>query len=90
MKAGFLGVLPVGQQVKDLTAVAQVAAEAWVQSLAWHGVCLRIWLCCSYVVGHSCGLDSIPGPGTSMCHRCSQLKKKKKKELKLNCLVEKT
>ena len=38
--------------IKNLTAVAQVTAEVWVRSQAlWH---------------HSCGLDSIPGLGTSM------------------------
>ena len=29
---------------------------------------------------HSCGLDSIPGPGTSICQGYSQKKKKKKKK----------
>ena len=30
------GVPTVVQWIKNLTAVAQVAVEAWVQSLAWH------------------------------------------------------
>ena len=29
---------------------------------------LRIWHCCGCGKGHSCGLDSIPGLGTSICH----------------------
>ena len=49
--------------VEDLTAVAWVAAEVWVQSLAQHSE-LRIQYC------RSCGLDSVPGPGTSICRRC--------------------
>ena len=31
----ILGVPIVAQGVKDLTAVAQLAAVAWIQSLAW-------------------------------------------------------
>ena len=56
------------QWVNNLTAVAQFSAEVQVQSLAW---CSELkdpellWL------HHTCGLDSIPGPGTSMCHGCS-------------------
>ena len=39
---------------------------------------LRIW-CCHYSgLRHCCGTSSIPGPGTSTCHRCSQKKEKKK------------
>ena len=30
------------------------------------------------VTGHSSGSDSIPGPGTPICHGCGQKKKKKK------------
>ena len=36
-------------------------------------------------VGGRCGLDLIPGLGTSICHRCSW-KKKKKKEKKKDAL----
>ena len=34
-KKSRLGVLAVAQWVKNLTAAAWVAAEAWVQSLTW-------------------------------------------------------
>ena len=47
---------------------------AWVLFLLQHG--LRIRHCCSCGVGHSCGLDLIPGPGTCIHLGCS-LKKKK-------------
>lgn len=69
------GVTSVAQCVKDLTAVAGVAVEAWVQSQAWHSV-WRILHCCSCCVGCNYSSDSIPGPGTSICHWCSQKKKK--------------
>ena len=39
---------------------------------------LRTWHCCSSGVGCSCGLVSILGPGTSLCHWCYQKRKKKK------------
>ena len=37
---------------------------------------------------HSYSSDSIPGPGTSICHRCSKKKRKKKKERERNCVSE--
>ena len=64
--------------VKDLTAAAVVAVEAQVRSSAWSDE-LGILSCCSYGIGRSSGSDSIPGPGTSICHECRQKKKKKKK-----------
>jgi len=64
------GVPAVVQQVKNLA----VSVVTWVQSLAqWSG--LRILHCCTYSIGHSCSLDSNPGPGTSICHGCGQKKK---------------
>ena len=40
---------------------------------------LKIW-CCHYCgCGYCCGMGSIPGLGTSACHRFSKKKKKKKK-----------
>ena len=32
-------------------------------------------------IGHSCGSDSVPSPGTSICHRCGKKKRKEKKKL---------
>ena len=60
----FLQVPTMAQWVKDLTAVAQVAAELRVPSPA----------CCNGLK------DPLlqPGPGTSKCHGFSHLKKKKK------------
>ena len=60
------------QGVKNLTALAQVAAEAWIQSQAWcSGLkdLTLLQLCC---VGHRCSSDSIPDPGTSTCCRCGK------------------
>ena len=54
----------MAQWVKDLTAVAQIAAEAWVQSLAW---CSGCWCCHSCGVGHSCSSVSTSGLGISIC-----------------------
>ena len=64
------------QWVKNPTAVAPVAAEVRVQFSAKHS-----WLKDPALphcgVGHSSGLDSSPGPGTSICHKFSYLKKLK-------------
>ena len=38
-------------------------------------------------IGHRCGLDSIPGPGTSICHRCSQKKKESIKNKMVNFTI---
>ena len=65
-----LGLPAVAQWVKNLTAVAQVSAEAQVQSPGpCSGLKDPVWL----LLWHrsSCGLDSVPGTGTSMCCRCS-------------------
>ena len=66
----FMGVSPMAQWVKNLTAVAQVAGEAQVGSPAGCSG-LKEPLCCSRGAGHSYSLDLIPGPGTSTCHRYS-------------------
>ena len=75
IKSGTQGVSTVAQQVKNPAL-----------SLQWcrfdpQPQCsgLRIWHCHSCGIGHSCGSDWIPGPGTSIRHECSQKKKKKKK-----------
>ena len=65
------------QWVKNLTAVAQVTTEAWVQSLAQHSGLKDLELS-ELRIGHSCSLDSLSGPGTSKCHGCGHLKKKKR------------
>ena len=39
---------------------------------------LRILHCHICGVGRSCGSDTIPGPGTSICSECGHLKKKKR------------
>ena len=44
----------------------------------WHSR-LRMWHCCNCGTGHNCSTDSFPGLGTSICYRCSQKEKKKKK-----------
>ena len=58
------------QWVKNPTTAAQVAAEVQVQSLASLIPGPVQWVKGSdvavAVTGHSCGSDSIPGPGTSI------------------------
>ena len=54
--------------IKNLTAVALVAAGAQVGSLARCSG-LKIWYC------HSCASASIPGPGTSICSGCGHKNK---------------
>ena len=67
---GKIGVPTVAQWVKNLIAVAGVAAEVLVWSPARHsGLKEPAWLQ-RYDIGHSCGSDSIPGPGTSIGLRC--------------------
>ena len=66
------------QWVKNPTAVAPVAAEVWVQSLAWRRG-LKDLSCRSCGVAYDCSSDSIPGPGTSISQGCGRKKKKKKK-----------
>ena len=56
----------MAQWLKNLTQAAWVTAEVLVQFLAWH-----TWLKDPAFSGHSCSLDSITGPGTSTCCRCS-------------------
>ena len=67
------------QWIKDWTAVVQVTAEVQVQSLARHSR-LRNRCCHNYGTGCSYGLDLIPDPRTSICHRGGKKKKKKKDE----------
>ena len=70
--ANSLGVPAVVQWAKNLTAVAQAAAEAQFNPQP-SPVSERI------KVGCSRSWDSIPGQGTSICHECSYNIKKKKK-----------
>ena len=61
--------VPAVQQVKNLTTVTPVATKAQVQSPAWcsglkDSVLLQLGIVCS------CGWDSVPGLGTSICHKC--------------------
>ena len=44
----------------------------WLRSFKHEG--LRIRHCCDYDIGCSCGTDSVPGPETSICLRCSIIK----------------
>ena len=60
--------------------MSQVTDEVQVWFSAWYSG-LRIQHCCSYSIGCSCVSDSIPGPGTSICHGCR--KKKNHQSLKL-------
>ena len=64
----------MAQWVKNPSAAAQGAAEVQVQSLAQHSQ--RIWHCASCSVGHSYGLDSNSGPGTSICLQFGHLKER--------------
>jgi len=61
----------VVQWVKNLTAAARVASEVHLQSLAWHSELKDQQGLLHCGVGPSFGLDSIPGPGMSICHRCA-------------------
>ena len=58
-----------------MTVVAQVTEEVLVRSPAQCSG-LRIQHCGSCVTSHSCTSDSIPGPATSICHRCGKKRKR--------------
>ena len=62
------------QWVKNPPAVAQVIVEVQVKILSQTQ---SIWHCCSKSVGYSCGSDSLPGLGTSICCRCNYKKREK-------------
>ena len=62
------GVPAVTQWVKNPTAVAQAAEEAWVRSLAWCGGLKDLAL--PQLRYNCCSLDSVPGLGTSICPGC--------------------
>ena len=70
----------MAQWVKNLTAVAQVTVEVWIRSPAQCSrlkdlACHRCGISCSY------GLDSVPGPGISMCSDTAiDLKKEEEEE----------
>ena len=55
------------------------SSRAEVQSSAWHSG-LRIPCCHHCGIGHSCGSDLIPGPGTSTYHRRAKKKKSEKRD----------
>ena len=57
------------QWVKNLTAAAQVALEVQVHSLA-QGSGFKDLALLQLRVICNCGLDSVLGPGTSVCRGC--------------------
>ena len=58
-----------------------VSVAVPIQSLAGHsGLGSSIATACG--IGHSSGLDSVPGPGTSICHRYGQKRKEKQNKTK--------
>ena len=62
----------VTQQIKNQTALSQVAAEVLIQSSAWYSGLKNLALQCS------CNL--VPGLGTSTGQECGKKKKKERKE----------
>lgn len=65
------GVPTVAECIKNLIAVTLVTAEVQAECQA---PCSGLK---DLALGHSCGSDLILGQGTSICRRCSHLKKKK-------------
>ena len=62
-----------------VSTVAWIATEMWVWSPAQYSRlriphCYTCGIVCSYGLVCSCSLDSVPGPGTSICHGCRQKK----------------
>ena len=60
------------QWVKNPTAATKVDAFKWVQFMAWLRGLKDPTLV--HLIVHSCGSDSVPGLGTSICHGCSHKK----------------
>ena len=69
-KNGFGGVPAVAQWVKNVTAVAQVAVEMSVASLAWLSGLKDLALMWLHK-GSQLHLGFSPWPRTSIYHRCS-------------------
>ena len=64
-----MGIPPMAQWIKNLTAEAQVTMEVRVT-----------WVKGSTATIALAGLDSVAGPGTSICCECGQKIENKKKE----------
>ena len=56
----------MAQWVKNLTGAAEVTEETQVQPLDW-----QLWIKASGSIVLGYGSDSMPGTGTSTCHRYS-------------------
>ena len=54
-----------------------VKRNGLILEAALRGSALRIWHCHCSSLGHCCGAGSVPGPGTSTCHRWGQKKKER-------------
>ena len=65
----------MGQQVKDPALPLEAVR---VQPPVWHSG-LKILHHRDFGIGHSCGSDSVPGLGTSICHGCGQKREKSHK-----------
>ena len=75
------GVPTVAKWVKDPQMLWLRSLRRWgFNPLAWH-TGLRMWHCCSFGVGRSCGSDLIPGQGISICRWCDQNREKKRQGL---------
>ena len=75
----YAGVPAVPQWVSDLACLCGSFGFKPAQHSG-----LRIQNCCSCAIGHSYGLDLIPGPGISICCGCGQKRRRRKEKKKMS------
>ena len=69
--------LILNPELKGFPEINRLSRVRHKEFLLWHSE-LKIHHCYSYGIGHNCGSDLIPGPGTSVIHGCGQKRKKEK------------
>ena len=66
----YPGVATMAQWVKNLTPVVALSLQSCGFNPQPGTVRYGIWCCSHCSIGHSCGSDSVPGPGTSIYCGC--------------------
>lgn len=79
----------MAQWIKTPTVMSWVTEAVLVQSPVWWGwLTIQHWGSCG--VGCTCGWESVPDPGISICQRCSHILKKKKRKFHVKMVTFKS